>query len=64
MKITQVMKWIGYLDGAVVAGAMAFGKAAPQYQPIVDSVVEVGTAITATLGVWAHLVAGSQTVGQ
>ena len=60
--LMTVLKWVGYLDGAVVAAAMAFGKAAPQYSAITDSIVEVGAAVTASLGVFAHLKAGAQTV--
>lgn len=62
VQVAQVLKWIGYVDGAVVGGAIAFGKLAPQYQPIVDSITGVAATVTSILGIYAHLMAGSQTV--
>jgi hypothetical protein len=58
----QILKWFGYADGMVVGAAIGLGKLAPQYQPTVDAVVAIGASVTSILGIYAHLVAGSQTV--
>lgn len=61
-KFAQFLKWAGYVDGAVVGAAVAFGKLAPQYQPIVDSIMGAAATVTSVLGIIAHLGYGSQTV--
>ena len=62
MKLTQVLKWVGLVDGVVVSVATGMAQMHPQWAMPIDEVIEVAALLTSAMGVAAHLSAGSQTV--
>lgn len=61
-KFAQVLKWVGYVDGALIAGAADFASRVPQYQSQVLIITSALAGLTVASGVLAHKLYGSQTV--
>jgi hypothetical protein len=63
MSLAVVLKWIGIVDGVVVAAATALATAYPESADVVHTVIEVAGTISTVIAAYAHLSSGSASGG-
>jgi hypothetical protein len=59
LQFAQVAKWVGIVDGAVIAAAITVGKSYPPFAPYVVDVTQFAAGVSTFLGVYGHLTAGT-----
>jgi|HubBroStandDraft_1064217.scaffolds.fasta_scaffold209303_3 hypothetical protein len=61
--ITVIIRWVGIVDGVLVAAATALAQAYPAAAPTVQTIIEVAGTITSLLAAIAHVSGGSASGG-